>query len=292
MKNIYKISQAFSFALVLAICTMSCDDKHDFNNNDSAIDANAAKLKFVHTAVGASGTNFTVNFSVDNKKVSAINVATGLPLGVGIGTTYPSPLNYALVSSGSQSMSVVIPARAAVATTTTAPGIPAFTETPVLTAPLVTEAGKNYTSFLVGFAPTYAIHTVNDDFSMVNPSSANAFVRYINLITNTPAAGYEVVISKTSPVPTVVLQTFSSIGYLGGNPAFVPIPTILDTESTPYTVQLRVTGTTVVVASIANFVPRPGRTYTLFSRGRVGGLSNGAPSTTVNIPVLTFYTNR
>lgn len=284
MKNIYKILKACCFALLIVFMVLSCDDKHDFNKYDQPIDANAAKLKFVHTAVGPNGVNFSVNFSVDNKKISAINVLSGLPLGVSVGATYPSPLNYALVSSGSQIMNIVIPARAAVASPVTA----AFPETPVLSTPLVTETGKDYSSFLAGFSPNFTLHTIRDDFSMVNPSSRQAFVRYINLTTNTPAAGYEVVISRTTPAPTVVLQTFSGVQYLGGSPAFVPIPTILDTESVPYTVQLRVTGTTTVVSSIANFVPRPGRVYTLFSRGRVGGV----PTATVNAPLLTFYTNR
>jgi pseudouridine-5'-phosphate glycosidase len=65
----------------------------------------------------------------------------------------------------------------------------------------------------------------------------------------------------------------------------------LQTESIAYAVQLRTAGTTTVIAS-TTLTPRSSRIYTFFSRGLVGGLSAGAPSATVNIPAITFYTNR
>ena len=49
--------------------------------------------------------------------------------------------------------------------------------------------------------------------------------------------------------------------------------------------------TTTIVAKFS-YTPRKGRVYTIFCRGYVGGLNNGLPSSTVNIPVLTFYTNK
>ena len=107
MKNINKfLAAGITLFAVILIC-ISCGDDHDFNKYDSPVDPNSAKLKYIHTAVGPNGVNFTTNFSIANQKISAVNIIAGLPLGIGFGNTYPIPLNYALVPSGSQSMNVV-----------------------------------------------------------------------------------------------------------------------------------------------------------------------------------------
>ena len=291
--------------LVFICCALSllnaCGDEHDFNKYDEAVDQTAAKMKFVHAAVGPAGVNFSVNYSVKDTKISGVNILAGLPLGIGYGGLFPNSLNYAFVASGAQTIKVVIPARAAVPAIGTSPAIVAFPETPVFTGPVTTASGKEYTTFLVGTSPNYLLHTINDDFSFVNPNSTTAFVRFVNLVTNTPVAGYELVFIRNNPatpttpgMPPTTLRTFSGIGYLGGSAVFEPLPTILNTESAPYIVQLRITGTSTIVTTFpaapagASFIPRPGRTYTFFVRGIVGGL----PTVTQNIPVLTFYTNR
>jgi hypothetical protein len=288
MKNIFKNIIKFTAVLGIIFSIASCGDEHDFNRYDLPVEANSAKLKFVHTAVGPAGANFSINYSVNDKKISALSVLAGLPLGFTFGNTYPLPLNYAVIPSGAQPLKVVIPARLAT------PTLPAFPETPVFTGNITTVPGKDYTSFLVGTSPNYEVYTINDDFSFVNPSAVDSYIRFINLVTNTPTAGYELVITRnnpatpTLPASTTILKTYTAIGYKGGSPIFEPLPTIPVNESTAYVVQLRVTGTTTIVSSVAGFIPRPGRTYTFFTRGFVGGL----PNATTNLPGLTFYTNR
>ena len=114
MKNLYKTFTKVAIVFIAFAFLVACDDKHDFNLYDESIDTNLAKLKFVHAAVGPNGTNFSINYSINDKKISAVGVTVGLPLGFSYGNSYPSPLNYALVQSGTQTMKIVIPARAIV----------------------------------------------------------------------------------------------------------------------------------------------------------------------------------
>lgn len=288
MKNIINSIKILVLGIFASITFLSCGDEHDFNKYDSSVDANKAKLKFVHTGVGPGNTNFSVNFFANETKISAVGVLSGLPLGISYANTYPTPLNYSFIPAGLQDLRFSIPARAQVPATLTTPIIPAFPETPLFTAPVNTEAGKNYTTFLVGVAPDFSLHTVNDDFSNNSSNEPTAFVRFINLVNNTPAAGYELVISRTTPAPVTVLKTFSAIGFKGGSALFEPLQTIPATESTAYTIQFRVTGTTTILPTSPanlNFTPRPGRVYTFFSRGVVGATGAFAPT-------LSFYTNR
>jgi Domain of unknown function (DUF4397) len=284
MKNKFiKLTRALLPALV-GIALLSCDDEHVFQQLEQPVASNAASVKFIHTAVGPAGTNFTINyFGNDNVKYTPVAISTGLPIGFGIGGTFPASINYGTVLAGKQTMKVVIPA------TTTVP------ESVLLTQDLNLEVGKRYSNFLVGF-PAYTNYTIADDFSVASDPS-KCYVRFINAITNTPAAGYDLVVTKTVPAtsttPSVVKEVakFSNIGYLAGSTAFIAMEPNLQTESIAYAVQLRTAGTTTVIAS-TTLTPRSSRIYTFFSRGLVGGLSAGAPSTTVNIPAITFYTNR
>jgi len=274
MKNkiisINKFATLVMFALTLF---SSCGDDHDFSPYAESVDATAAKVKFLNTTIGPNGTNFTVNWSVNNTKTSAVVVTSGLPLGIATGSQYPASINYAFVPAGNQTMKVEIPATATVAAST------------VLTSPLVVEASKNYTTFVVGASPTYTAYTVADDLSLADPTKA--YIRFLNVIPNSPATGYDLSIKELNSNALV----YSGVKYLSGNIAFIPITPIPDLESTTYEIQLRTVGTTTIVAKFT-FTPRKGRVYTFFSRGYAGGLSAGAPSATINIPVLTFYTNK
>jgi Domain of unknown function (DUF4397) len=284
MKNRFiKITRALLPALV-GIALLSCDDEHVFQQLEQPVATNAAAVKFIHTAVGPAGTNFTINyFGNDNVKYTPVAISTGLPIGVGIGGTFPASINYSSVISGKQNMKIVIPATATVP------------ESVLLTQELTLEAGKRYSNFLVGF-PAYTNYTIADDFSVASDPS-KCYIRFINAITNTPAAGYDLVVTKTIPAtsttPSVVKEVarYSNVGYLAGSTTFIAMEPNLQTESIAYAVQLRTAGTTTVI-NATTITPRTGRIYTFFSRGYAGGLSNGAPSTTVNVPTISFYTNR
>lgn len=228
----------------------------------------AAKVKFEHVAIGPLGTNFNVNWFINNTKTSGVLTTTGLPLGIAYGLQYPASINYALVPAGNNTMKVEIPATASV---------PAET---VITKPLVVEAGKNYTTFLVGTSPNYSDYTVNDDLKITDPTKA--YIRFLNVVSNTPTAGYDFSIKELNSNAVI----YSGVGYLTGNKAFIPITVVPDLEVTTYEFQIRTAGTTTVVAKVA-FTPRKGRVYTFYSYGYEGGLP-----ATKNIPVLSYYTNK
>jgi len=268
MKNkiisINKIAALVLFALTLFT---SCGDDHDFAPYAETVDATAGKVKFLHTAIGPAGVNYTVNWFVNDTKTSATLVTSGLPTGTAYGSAFPTNY-YTIIPSGNQTMKAEIPATAT---------IPAST---VLTGPIVIEAGKHYSTFLVGAAAPYSVYTVADDLSVADPTKA--YIRFLNVISNSPATGYDLSIKELNS--NVVI--FSGVTYLGGNKAFIPITPVADNSSVAYEAQLRTIGTTTIVAKVA-ITPRKGRIYTFFSGGYVGGLP-----ATKNLPTLGWYTNK
>ncbi|MCG9791835.1 DUF4397 domain-containing protein [Flavobacterium algicola] len=253
----------------------SCGDETNFSPNKEEVDATAAFVKFNNATIGPNGTNFMVNWYLNDIKTTSGAISTTLPLGVGPGGSYPAAINYAQVPSGSATMKVEIPATATV---------PAST---VTTSTFVTEAQMNYSTFVVGASPTYSTYTLKDDLSVSLTDPTKAYVRFVNLISNSPAEGYDISILELNSNAVI----FSGVKYLLGSEIFIPITAVADDSSVAYELQMRTVGTTTIVAKLA-FTPRKGRVYTLFNKGYVGGLSNGAPSTTVNIPAITYFTNK
>ncbi|MBP6460775.1 MAG: hypothetical protein KA264_11845 [Crocinitomicaceae bacterium] len=309
MKNIFNTIKKAVLPLLGVVLIASCGDEHDFTPYESSAPENAANVKFIHTAVGASGTNFQVNYFMGTEKISSVGVTVGLPLGITIGSVYPVTL-YGLVQSGDQPFSAVTPKIAATATLPEIPAVDRFV------GKLVTEKGKYYSNFLIGSLPnvtpvTFSTYQVNDDFS-VALDKTKSYIRFINLISNTPAAGYDLGIIKTTSIagvtPTVTkeIQTYKNVTFKGGSEVFIPIEAQDPTDARGYQLQLRVAGSAInnpalaapaLVANRANsgtgvFVPRAGRIYTIFTGGFAGGLSAGAPSTTVNVPSIGAYINK
>lgn len=259
------------FALLIFSITLfsSCTEENNFNPNAESVPETSAKVKFENVAVGPDGVNFSVNWFLNDIKTTGVITLSGLPLGIGYGGQYPASINYALVPSGSLSMKVDIPAKTNVPATT------------LFTSPLVVEAGKNYTTFVVGTSPTYSAFTVADDLTVVDPTKA--YVRFLNVISNSPNAGYDLSIKELNSNAVI----YSGIHYLGGSNSFIPITPVTDLESINYEIQLRAAGTTTVVAK-TTLIPRKGRIYTFFSYGYDGGI----PTSTKNVPVLTYYSNK
>ncbi len=254
----------------------SCGDETNFSPYKESVDENAAFVKLINTTIGPLGTNFTVNWYLDDTKISSgVASTTGYINGVGTGSQFPASTNYAQIPSGTAALKVEIPATATV---------PAST---VKTENLTTEAQKNYTSFIAGASPNYVVYTLKDDLSVVQNDPNKAYIRFINLIPNSPATGYDLSIKELNSNAVLL----SGVKYLAGNETFIPIPTPSDLEIDTFEFQIREVGSTTVVKNVS-FTPRKGRVYTIFCRGYVGGLSNGNTSTTVNIPVLTYYTNK
>lgn len=309
MKNILKnITKGVLPILAIALFA-SCGEEHNFTPYATAASDNTANVKFIHSAVGASGTNFQVNYFMGTEKISAVGVSVGFPIGISYGTIFPGS-SYSVVKSGDQPLSVISPK---IAATTTVGEIAAIER---FTGKLTTEKGKFYSNFLVGTLPnvvpvTYSTYQINDDFSVAGDNT-KAYIRFINLISNTPTAGYDLGIIKTTtiagitPVVTKEIQTYKNVTFRGGDEKFIAIEAQDPTDSRGYQVQLRLAGSAsnnptlaapALVRNLANsgtgiLVPRAGRIYTIYFVGFAGGLSAGAPSTTVNVPSLGWYTNK
>lgn len=309
MKNKFNFIKKLITTVLGLVFITSCGDDHDFTPFESKENlANLANVKFVHAAVGPSGTNFTVNYFVNGVKISALNVTSGLPIGIGYGSTYPAPINYALLEPGNQILTAETPLRAA---TANLPVVPAST---IFNGNLVAEKGKFYTNFLLSTPPlttpaVYSTLQLNDDFEPVDLDKTKAYIRFINVISNSAVAGYDLGIIKATsilgatPVLTKEVLTYTNITFKGGDEKFIAIEPQEPNDTRGYQLQVRLAGsprnvpatiTGTTIANLANnvpatsFVPRAGRVYTIFCRGIVGGL----PTATVNPPVVTFITNR
>jgi hypothetical protein len=276
MKNIKITITKYLGLSVLALGLLtSCGDETNFSPNKEAVPATDAMVKFTNVTIGPSGTNFTVNWYINDVKSTSGAISTGLPLGIATGGSYPSAINYSEIPSGNNTMKVEIPATSTV---------PAST---VVTSPLVLEAQKNYSTFVVGASPNYSTYTIKDDLSVRLTDPTKAYIRFVNVISNSPAVGYDVSIKELNSNAVI----FSGVKYLLGSEVFIPITPVDDASAVAYEVQMRTVGTATIVAKSA-FTPRKGRVYTLFNKGYVGGLSAGAPSATVNIPAITYFTNK
>lgn len=276
MKNIKKTINKYLAVAVLSLGLFSsCGDETNFSPYKERVSETDALLKFQNTAIGPDGKNFSVSWFLDDIKTSGVTVLSGLPIGIGYGGAYPAAINYLLTPSGNKNLRVEIPATETVSAST------------LFIAPLNTEAKKNYTCFVVGMAPNYSAYTINDDLSAADQDPTKAYIRFINVIPNSPVIGYDLSIKELNSNAVI----YTGVKYLQGSEVFIPITPFPDLESATYEIQLRNTGTTTIVSK-TTLTPRKGRIYTFFSRGYVGGLSNGLPSATVNIPVLTYYTNK
>ena len=309
MKNIFNTIKKGVLPILAVALLNSCGDDHNFTPYANSAPENAANVKFIHTAVGASGTNFQVNYFMGSEKISSVGVLSGLPLGTSFGSVFPGS-TYSVINSGEQPLSVVSPK---IAATTTVPEIAAVER---FAGKLVTEKGKYYSNFLIGSVPnlmpvTFTTYQINDDLS-VAADKTKTYIRFVNLISNTPATGYDLGIIKTTsiagitPVMTTEIQTYKNIIFKGGDEKFIAIEAQDPTDSRGYQIQLRVAGSATnnptltapaLVKNQANsgtgsFVPRAGRIYTIYCGGFAGGLLAGVPSATVNVPSIGWYTNK
>lgn len=311
MKNIFNTIKKFIIPLLGVVMIASCGEEHDFTPYATTASENTSNVKFIHAAIGASGTNFQVNYFMGAEKITSVGVSVGLPIGTSYGLQFPVSNSYSIVKPGEQPLSAISPIIPATAT------VPQTAEVERFAGKLVTEKTKFYTNFLLGSLPTvtpvtYSMFQINDDLSVANFDKTKAYIRFINVINNTPTAGYDLGIIKTTsisgitPVVTSEIQTYKNIIFKGGDEKFIAIEPQDPTDARGYQLQLRIAGSAAnnptltipdLVANQANsgtgiFVPRAGRIYTLYCRGYTGGLSAGLPSATINIPVITYYINK
>lgn len=309
MKNIFNTIKKSIIPILGVLAFTSCGDENDqtpYQTKDGI--ANASNVKFVHAAVGPNGTNFQINYFTGSEKISAVGVTTGIPIGMSYGAQYPAPINYVLMKPGTQPLSILTPV---VPATATKPEVPAVT---IYDGNIVTEAEKNYTSFLVSTPPSvtppiYSLYQLNDDLSVADLDKTKAYIRFINVISNSAPAGYDLGLLKetsaigATPVTTKEVYTYRNVTFKGGNEKYIAIEPQDPIDTRGYQLQLRVAGsptnvpgtiTGTTIANLANtpagtaFVPRAGRIYTIYCRGIVGGL----PTATSNPASVTFITNK
>ena len=300
MKNIFNHFKRLIIPVFGVLMLTSCGDENDqtpYQTMDGI--ANASNVKFVHAAVGPNGTNFQINYFTGTEKISAVGVTTGIPVGMSYGAQYPVPINYVLMKPGTQPLSIVTPATPAVT---------------IYDGNIVTETGKYYTSFLLSTPPSvtppvYSLYQLNDDLSVADLDPTKAYIRFINVISNSAPAGYdlgllkETSISGATPVTTKEVYTYRNVTFKGGDEKYIPIEPQDPKDTRGYQLQVRVAGsptnvpgttTGTTIANLANspastaFVPRAGRVYTIYCRGIIGGL----PTATSNAPSVTFITNK
>jgi hypothetical protein len=300
MKNIFNHFKKLIIPVLGLLAFTSCGDENDqtpYQTKDGI--ANASNVKFVHAAVGPNGTNFQINYFTGTEKISAVGVTTGVPVGMSYGAQYPVPINYVLMKPGTQPLKIATPATPAVT---------------IYDGNIVTETGKYYTSFLLSTPPSvtppvYSLYQLNDDLSVADLDKTKAYIRFINVISNSAPAGYDLgLIKETSiagatPVTTQEIYTYKNVTFKGGNEKYIAIEPQDPKDTRGYQLQVRVAGsptnvpgtiTGTTIANLANspasaaFIPRAGRVYTIYCRGIIGGL----PNATTNAPSVTFITNK
>ncbi|WP_029268562.1 DUF4397 domain-containing protein [Flavobacterium sp. KJJ] len=300
MKNIFNHFKKLIIPVLGLLVFTSCGDENDqtpYQTKDGI--ANASNVKFVHAAVGPNGTNFQINYFTGTEKISAVGVTTGVPVGMSYGAQYPIPINYVLIKPGTQPLKIVTP---------TTPAVTIFDGN------IVTETGKYYTSFLLSTPPSvtppvYSVYQLNDDLSVADLDKTKAYIRFINVISNSAPAGYDLgLIKETSiagatPVTTQEIYTYRNVTFKGGSEKYIAIEPQDPKDTRGYQLQVRVAGsptnvpgtiTGTTIANLANspasaaFIPRAGRVYTIYCRGIIGGL----PTATLNAPSVTFITNK
>lgn len=240
--------------VILVALLMACGDAHNYYANITP--ATGGRVKFLHTAADAPAIDIYAN---DAKINGAVPTAANLPVAVSYLGLFPS-VDYAVIPAGSPTFKVIDPA-----TTTT-----------VLTGALPIEDGKYYSVFAIGTAPTYSVLALNDNLDVADPTKT--YIRFINLISNTPTAGMEVGITQIGSGDAI----YTGVGYKGGKPEFLGI-TPVASGGTAYTFELRNSGSKTVIKTLS-LSPAAGRIYTIYAMGIVGN--------TAKAPTLAFYTNK
>lgn len=178
---------------VVSLLTGGCSDK--WNILKDVQPSTGAQVRFVHAAPDAPAIDVYVN----DQRVSGAAVTTTNPTGSLLyGSVFPN-FEYSGIQATATKVKVVVASGGAV-------------DSPLLSADLNAEAGKRYSLFATGVAPTYSLITITDE---VPPVGVNSFfIRIVNLVPNATDAtliydGKDVATSivpgKASPYITLAL---------------------------------------------------------------------------------------
>ncbi|GAB3689772.1 DUF4397 domain-containing protein [Spirosoma flavus] len=236
---------AFCCVALSGLLATGCGNKFDFLK-DVQMPA-GAQLRFIHAAPDAPALDVYVN----DKQISGAAVATTNPTGSVLYTTstlsvFPA-VDYSAIPAGAAKVKAVNASGGTVAS-------------PLISADLTTEAGKRYSVFATGLAPSYSLLTIPDELPAL--SGNNIFARIVNLVPNS----------------TDVTLTYDGKEIITGiapgkASAFVPIAPPADYKSgliRTLNFQAKVNGAIpVTTVTYANPAPgiQPGGVFTFYVRG-------------------------
>lgn len=231
-----------TFKSILTAVTMlavaACGNEHD--PLTSLGPQAGARIKFYHAAPDAAGVALYVN----DKLFSGVNTVPAnpqpLPAPVTYFSSYPV-LDYAVVSAGTAKLKVNFAATASAA------------ESPLLTGDAPVEDGKYYSVFAIGTTGGYELLTVAD--ALPGTDRSKAYVRVVNLVKDSPAGGYELLVNGKSVTTAAAYKSAS---------AFVAVDPVAY-GATAQTVVAK-TGATSLTAT-GGIQPYAGRYYTVVVRG-------------------------
>lgn len=153
-----------SSALILITLLMGgCGDK--WNVLKDVQPSTGAQVRFVHAAPDAPALDVYVN----DQRISGAAVTTVNPTGSLLYNSVFPNFDYSGVQAGAIKVKAVAATGGTVAT-------------PLLSADLTAEAGKRYSLFATGIAPSYSFVTISDDLPPVAGNSF--FLRVVNLVPN------------------------------------------------------------------------------------------------------------
>lgn len=151
--------------------------------------------------------------------------------------TFPNSVGYAELAAGTRNIKVNVTG----------------TSTTALQANLPLEANKNYSIFAVNTVSSIEAIVLEDNLTA--PASGKAHVRFIHLSPDAPAVD----ITTTSGAVVFGNYTFKQAS------AFTPL------DAGTYDLQVRLAGTSTVVLDLPGIALAPGKIYTVFAKGLVGG---------------------
>ena len=154
-----------------------------------------------------------------------------------VALSYPNNTGYLQVESGTRNIKVNVTG----------------TSTSVINADLALEAGKNYSVFAIDSASKISALVIGDD--LTTPASGKAHVRFVHLSPNAPAVD--------------VAVTGGAVVF--GNKVFKNYTAFTPLTSGTYNLEVRVAGTTTVALLLPGIVLEPGKIYTVFAKGFLGG---------------------
>lgn len=229
---------------------------------DPTMEAEGARVKFIHASWNAPSVMF---YGKDTtlKFTAAAPTTTNILQGMAFGAVYPS-LDYTLLPSYNDSVRIRVPSNS-----TASPNFYAGI------GKINVQENNYYSVFLVDSFPQVSTLFMADtlkNFNAIPDSMYN--VRFVNTIYGSPA------VDLYSKRNNAVI--FSSLPYKAHS-RFAELRVFPTSD----TLEVRLAGTTTVVARLNTFAAGVKKTYTWFARGRFG-----ATTPTAAVPTVSFYTNQ